>query len=586
MLVGENGSGKSIFLSHIVNGLAAAKAIAYPQTPEVETGKVFKLRSPSYIRAGAEWCYAKVDYEHDLFMGEMTARRRKQDYADTPPEFPTHQPKTAWDQIPVDQNTRLLSNIDPGKDIEIRDIFEKRCVLYFPHNRFEEPAWLNEDNLEARAEYMDIKHVQQSTNRKLINYSSLKDNQNWFFDVAYDMSVFEHITENLLISDGDQSQLRVIQESKGFRGPSTTVLEIALEVVRHVMRGTRDATFKIGGRLDRAVSLWSGGVRTVPNVFQLSSGETSLLNLFLSILRDFNLTGAPFGSATDIRGIAVVDEVDLHLHAIHQYEVLPRLIQMFPNVQFMVTTHSPLLVLGMNTVLSDEGFALYRLPDGQQINPEEFSEFGNAYQFFSSSSRFSDDVRLAVRNAQRPILYMEGETDITYLRRAAELLGHDALLERVDLQDGGGDRLRKVWRAVSELPEQLVPRRVMVLFDCDHAGEPDDRGHRFKRKMQLLECHPIKKGIENMLSKTTLEKARMSKPAFIDVVNSHTVTVRGEVKQVSEHWTVNEDEKTNLCQWLCQNGTVEDFQHFEAIFDLLGELMEDETPEKTSSQDT
>ena len=35
LLVGENGSGKSILLSHIVNGLLAAQQVAYPETPEV-----------------------------------------------------------------------------------------------------------------------------------------------------------------------------------------------------------------------------------------------------------------------------------------------------------------------------------------------------------------------------------------------------------------------------------------------------------------------------------------------------------------------------------------------------------------------
>ena len=29
----------------------------------------------------------------------------------------------------------------------------------FPPNRFEEPAWLNEENLKAQAQYMDMKHM-------------------------------------------------------------------------------------------------------------------------------------------------------------------------------------------------------------------------------------------------------------------------------------------------------------------------------------------------------------------------------------------------------------------------------------------
>ena len=55
LLVGENGSGKSILLSHIVNGLVGAKGVSYPDTPEVDTDKVFKLRAPSYIKSGNEF---------------------------------------------------------------------------------------------------------------------------------------------------------------------------------------------------------------------------------------------------------------------------------------------------------------------------------------------------------------------------------------------------------------------------------------------------------------------------------------------------------------------------------------------------
>ena len=42
LLVGGNGAGKTILLSHIVNGLIAAKAITYPDTPEVTEGKVYR----------------------------------------------------------------------------------------------------------------------------------------------------------------------------------------------------------------------------------------------------------------------------------------------------------------------------------------------------------------------------------------------------------------------------------------------------------------------------------------------------------------------------------------------------------------
>ena len=572
VLVGENGSGKSIVLSHIVNGLAAAKGIAYPGTPEVEPDKVFKLRSPQYIRDPAQWSYAKVDYEQELFMGELTALRRKEEQDRPYEDFPSEEVKNAWDQMSPDRNTHLLTNLNLGKIAEIKDLLGKSCTLYFPHNRFEEPAWLNEANLKSKATYTNLTKVQGATSRTLINYAPLKENQNWFFDVAYDMSVFDIHTQDIILANIDQQQSTTVRELKGFRGPSTTIYEIVLDIIRQITRGNANTTLKIGDRLNRTVSLWIRNTLKVPSILQLSSGETSLLNLFITVLRDFNLSGAPFSSAIDIRGIVIVDEVDLHLHAIHQYEVLPRLIKMFPNVQFIVTSHSPLFVLGMSAVFGERGFVLYRVPDGHQMDPEEFSEFGTAYNIFSSTRKFSDDIRSSVKNAQRPVLYVEGQTDINYLRKAAKLLGHEDFVDRVHLLDGEGDRLKAVWKAVIALPEQLAPKSVVVLFDCDYAGESQDKGLRFKRKIPLQKSHPINKGIENLFDKSILQKARNSKPALIDVAEAHKFTVRGQTVQIPEEWTVNENEKTNLCRWICENGTVEDFRHFEVIFDLLRQI--------------
>ena len=355
----------------------------------------------------------------------------------------------------------------------------------------------------------------------------------------------------------------------------TTVSNIVTDILRRSIGGGQGTQFVVGTRRNRAISLQRGGRTIAPNIFQLSSGETSLLNLFLSILRDFDLSFASFSSADEVRGIVVVDEIDLHLHAAHQYENLPRLIQMFPNVQFILTTHSPLFVLGMTQAFGEDGFSLFRLPQGQQISPEEFSEFASAYQAFATTSRFSDDIRMAVLNAQIPILYVEGTTDVKYIRKAAELLGREQLLAGIDVYDmGGGSRLKDIWSAILRLSEDLVPRNVVILHDCDYHGEAEDSGNRFRRKIPRQIDNPIEKGIENLFSKATLEKARSYKPAFVDIKEAHTATVRGEIQTIPETWTVNEDEKSNLCNWLYENGTAEDFQHFKVIFDMLEEVLD------------
>ena len=310
----------------------------------------------------------------------------------------------------------------------------------------------------------------------------------------------------------------------------------------------------------------------VPNIFQLSSGETSLLNLFISILRDFDLCDTPFSQATDVRGIVVIDEIDLHLHAVHQYEVLPELIEMFPNVQFVVTTHSPLFVLGMERVLGEDGFALYRLPQGHRIGPEEFSEFGDAYRALTATVRFSNDIQAALEGAQKPVVYVEGLTGQRYINRAAQLLSQEAILENVEVKDGGGaGDLKNIWK--SWLPD-LVPQKVMLLYDCEEQLSPSHKGSLLRRAIPLQPDNPIQKGIENLFTKETLERARQNKTAFIDVDPERTRTVRGEPQTVPESWTINPDEKTNLCNWLCDNGTAEDFRHFRFVFDLIEEVLD------------
>lgn len=46
----------------------------------------------------------------------------------------------------------------------------------------------------------------------------------------------------------------------------------------------------------------------------------------------------------DSHGVVMVDEIELHLHPTLQQDILQRLRRSFPNVQFIITTHSPLVL--------------------------------------------------------------------------------------------------------------------------------------------------------------------------------------------------------------------------------------------------
>jgi hypothetical protein len=53
-------------------------------------------------------------------------------------------------------------------------------------------------------------------------------------------------------------------------------------------------------------------------------------------------------------GIVLLDDPEVHLHIESQYHVLPNLTQFFPNVQFIVATHSPAVISSIkNTTVFD-----------------------------------------------------------------------------------------------------------------------------------------------------------------------------------------------------------------------------------------
>ena len=87
VLVGKNGSGKSIMLSHIVSALIFAKDTIYPETTEVEVGRVYKLRSDSYIKSEKEFSFSRVDFEGDIFFEEIRLKHPKQKSSGEPAEF-------------------------------------------------------------------------------------------------------------------------------------------------------------------------------------------------------------------------------------------------------------------------------------------------------------------------------------------------------------------------------------------------------------------------------------------------------------------------------------------------------------------
>ena len=229
-------------------------------------------------------------------------------------------------------------------------------------------------------------------------------------------------------------------------------------------------------------------------------------------------------------------------------------------------------MLGLQEVFGEDGFGLYHLPEGLPISPEEFSEFGDAYRAFANTRRHTDETRSALSKAQNPVTFVDGATDVQYHRRAAQLLGFDSLLTNVEFRDGGG-MLRNIWTGMTK--DHVDRKKVIVLHDPEEKVTSDTRANVYRRKIEKIRDHPLQKGVESLFSRATLEKAIKCKPEFIDITAAHQRRERGATVQVSEAWVVNRDEKRNLCDWLCENGTPEDFRHFQPVLEEIRRIVED-----------
>ncbi|MEQ4740849.1 AAA family ATPase [Klebsiella michiganensis] len=77
---------------------------------------------------------------------------------------------------------------------------------------------------------------------------------------------------------------------------------------------------------------------------QLSQGEKTILTLVGDLTRRLVLLNPKLNNPLQGKGIVLIDEVDLHLHPSWQQSIIEKLQYTFPNVQFIITTHSPQVV--------------------------------------------------------------------------------------------------------------------------------------------------------------------------------------------------------------------------------------------------
>jgi len=107
--------------------------------------------------------------------------------------------------------------------------------------------------------------------------------------------------------------------------------------------------FEFGKSLNFNILLSDGNCFNFEN---MAAGYSSVFRIIFELI--LRMEAKPEKENTE--GIVLIDEPETHLHVEMQKEIMPILIEMFPNVQFIVATHSPFILNSVeNAVVFDLG---------------------------------------------------------------------------------------------------------------------------------------------------------------------------------------------------------------------------------------
>lgn len=87
-------------------------------------------------------------------------------------------------------------------------------------------------------------------------------------------------------------------------------------------------------------------------------------------------------------GIVLIDELETHLHVELQKKILPLLVDFFPNIQFIVSTHSPFI---LNSI---ENTIIYDLENHKQVEDLSNYSYSAIVETYFNVSKYSNDIQV------------------------------------------------------------------------------------------------------------------------------------------------------------------------------------------------
>lgn len=223
----------------------------------------------------------------------------------------------------------------------------------------------------------------------------------------------------------------LFRENQNFRDQSMEVIRDAMSKVFDEFSDMRVR------RRPRSIQIKKGG--EVLRLDQLSDGEKCYIALVCDLARRLTIANPSSEYPLKGNGIVLIDEIDLHLHPEWQMDVVSRMVNTFPNCQFFITTHSPI-------VASDVSGNVYVMEDGKSFMRKTYgkdSEQILAFAFGMSNPR-NKVVQGMIDKAYNFIRSNEIEKAENQLSEIEKLVGKDdSVVSRIKLEIARKNRKAK-----------------------------------------------------------------------------------------------------------------------------------------------
>jgi predicted ATP-binding protein involved in virulence len=134
---------------------------------------------------------------------------------------------------------------------------------------------------------------------------------------------------------------------------------------------------------------------------QLSDGFAAFSGILMDLFMRLDIARKSLNDVNaDPCGIVLLDEPENHLHIAAQYQVMPTLIAFFPNVQFIIATHSPAVISSIkNTTVFDLTSKEYETDKivGSSFSELMVSHFGLDNEFSPIADTIINNVNKALK---------------------------------------------------------------------------------------------------------------------------------------------------------------------------------------------